>query len=87
MTRSTTILSTEALALALRAARRRQGFTQKELARRSGIPQPNISDFERGVAAPSIPTLLRLVASLELDLVLREQDLEASVADLFAEQG
>ena len=44
-----------------------------ELARRTGVAQPTISAYERGVHEPSLRTLRTLVAGsgLELDIVLR----------------
>src|SRR5437870_9691592 len=57
----------------VRTARLRQGITQRELARRSRIPQPMISLIERGLQDPRYSTLERLlaVASQELDAVDR----------------
>jgi transcriptional regulator with XRE-family HTH domain len=55
---------------ALRYARRRAGFTQRELAGRAGVPQPAIARIERGTVSPRVATLERLLAatgdSLEL---------------------
>lgn len=48
-------------AMLLRNARRRGGITQAELARRAGVQQSVISDYERGKREPSLPTLKRLV--------------------------
>jgi transcriptional regulator with XRE-family HTH domain len=45
----------------LNMARRRAGLTQRELAKRSGIPQPSISRIERGQASPTVDTLERLL--------------------------
>jgi uncharacterized protein len=45
----------------LRAARRRQGLSQAELARRAGTSQPVISAYERGRRDPTYGTLRRLV--------------------------
>lgn len=49
------------------------GVSQVELARRTGVAQPTISAYERGVHEPSLRTLRTLVAGsgLELDIVLR----------------
>ena len=57
----------------LRGARRGAGFSQRELARRTGMTQASISRIERGVVSPSIDTLGRL---------LRECDAELSVVRL-----
>ena len=46
----------------VRTARLRQGITQRELARRSRIPQPMISLIERGLQDPRYSTLQRILA-------------------------
>jgi transcriptional regulator with XRE-family HTH domain len=52
----------------LNMARRRAGFTQRELARRSGIPQPSISRIERGQVSPTVDTLERLLRATDQEL-------------------
>lgn len=42
-------------------ARRRAGFTQRELARRAGMLQPAIARIERGRVSPTVATLDRLL--------------------------
>jgi transcriptional regulator with XRE-family HTH domain len=55
------------------AARKRLGLTQRELAERTGIPQPMISAIERGQQDPRHSTLERIMAAAgqELDMVVR----------------
>ena len=45
-------------------ARNAEGLTQKELSKRSGIAQGDISKLENGNANPSIRTLQRLAAAM-----------------------
>lgn len=52
----------------LRESRRRAGLSQRQLARGAGTSQPAIARYERGSAAPSLSTLLRILAVLGLDL-------------------
>jgi transcriptional regulator with XRE-family HTH domain len=52
----------------LLAARRLQGFTQKELASKSGVAQARISRIEQGVMLPTLPQLLRLARALAVPL-------------------
>ena len=54
-------------------ARRAARFSQRELARRSGVPQASISRIEAGIVAPRTSTLDRLLAACgrDLDLVGR----------------
>lgn len=54
----------------LREARSRSGLTQVELARRAGLTQSVISDYERGRREPSLSMLSRLVAASGLDLTV-----------------
>jgi transcriptional regulator with XRE-family HTH domain len=49
----------------LRELRTAAGFTQRELAKRSGTSSAAISNFEAGNNAPTLGTLLRLADSLE----------------------
>jgi transcriptional regulator with XRE-family HTH domain len=55
------------------AARKRLRLTQRELAERTGIPQPMISAIERGQQDPRHSTLERIMAAAgqELDMVMR----------------
>jgi transcriptional regulator with XRE-family HTH domain len=60
-----------AIGRACRTVRRRLGWRQVDLAARAGVSQPLISDIERGfVARVSLHTLRRVLAALEIDLVL-----------------
>lgn len=47
----------------IHAMRSRAGFSQAELARRSGIPRTAINAYERGTREPGGPTLIRLADS------------------------
>lgn len=60
----------------LREARRRAGFSQSELARRAGVPQSVISEYEAGKRQPAVPTLARLVDATghELTIGLERSD-------------
>ena len=49
---------------ALIDARKETGMTQKELSKRTGIAQGDISKLESGTANPSIKTLQRLAAGM-----------------------
>jgi transcriptional regulator with XRE-family HTH domain len=55
----------QAVAEALTTARQRAGITQKELARRAGMAQQNVSRIESGTHANiTVETLRRLAAAL-----------------------
>jgi transcriptional regulator with XRE-family HTH domain len=58
--------------LAIRALRRKRGWTQAELAERCGLSQSTISDIEGGLAFSSTPdTLTRVVGALGARLLVR----------------
>jgi predicted nucleotidyltransferase len=50
----------------VRRARERAGLSQRELARRAGIHQPNVSAIERGRVVPSEETLRRLLDAVRV---------------------
>jgi transcriptional regulator with XRE-family HTH domain len=54
-------------------ARSEAGISQRELARRSGVPQAAISRMERGVVSPRVETLDRLLRSCGRDLEVVER--------------
>ena len=60
----------DSVGASLRAARKATGLNQPELAERTGIPQPNISAYERGAREPNLANLSRLVAALHHTFVL-----------------
>jgi len=46
--------------------REKSGLSMRELARRSGVSQPFLSQIERGVSAPSMVTTYRLAEALDV---------------------
>lgn len=70
----------------VRTARRRAGLTQRELARRSGIPQPTISRIERGLVSPTFDTLRPLVEAAGMQLQLAEPVSDGVDRSLIREQ-
>jgi HTH-type transcriptional regulator/antitoxin HipB len=55
---------------AVRAARRRAGLSQVELAERTGMTQPAIARLERGLVSPTVITLDRVARALGAELVV-----------------
>ena len=53
----------------LKEARRARGLTQHDVARASGIDQPNISAIENGRRVPSVETMHRLLLACGFELV------------------
>src|ERR1700733_1288757 len=60
----------EDMRLALKAAREKRGWTQRDLARRLGLTQAHISGIESGKIVPRYDTLLELVRILDRDLLM-----------------
>ena len=56
-------------------ARKASGLTQKELSRRTGIAQADISKLENGSANPSIRTLKRLAAGMGMTVKIEFEPL------------
>lgn len=53
----------------IRGARDDAGWTQQDLAQRTGIRRPNIARLERGAGLPNLSTLIKIAAGLEIPLV------------------
>jgi transcriptional regulator with XRE-family HTH domain len=60
-----------AIIAAIVEARKNSGLTQKELAKRTGIAQGDISKIENANANPSLDTLKRLAAGMDMRLNLQ----------------
>lgn len=54
----------------VRKHRRINGWTQAEMAIKCGLSRVGVSDIERGVFTPSIPTLLRIAKKMNVDIVV-----------------
>jgi len=54
----------------LRNARKKRGWSQRELARHLGIAQRHVSGIESGKIVPRYDTLLELVRTLNYDLIM-----------------
>jgi transcriptional regulator with XRE-family HTH domain len=55
---------------AVRAARRKAGMSQVELARLAGTSQPSIARLERGLVSPTVISLDRIARALGAELVI-----------------
>jgi transcriptional regulator with XRE-family HTH domain len=63
-------LQTEAIIEALVSARKRQGWSQRDLSERTEMPQSHISKIESGAVDIKLSTLQELARLLDLELVL-----------------
>lgn len=57
-------------------ARDKTGMTQKELAKKSGLTQSNISNIEKGVTKPTIDSLKKIADATGKRLVIQFGDRE-----------
>lgn len=76
----------EDLRKTLREARTHQGWGQRELGSKIGLPQPHISAIESGRVVPRFDTLIDIVRVLELDLVPVPRSLVPAVQSLIRAQ-
>ena len=73
--------ASESLGETLRARRIAAGLTQRELAARAGVPQPNVSAYEVGRREPSLETAQRIDRALSVPVMAR---LTAARSELLA---
>lgn len=72
-------MTTMPIADALRKRRLNAGLSQRALAVRAGVPQPNIAAYESGRRIPSAGTLDRLAAVLDAPTFDRIRDARAAI--------
>jgi transcriptional regulator with XRE-family HTH domain len=66
----------------LKKARKRHGWSQREMGSRLGLPQMHISGIESGKIVPRYDTLLELVRILDHDLLMVPRALVPAVQSL-----
>jgi transcriptional regulator with XRE-family HTH domain len=76
----------EELRLRIKEARRKRAWSQRDLAARTGLPQPHVSGIESGDTVPRFDTLLDIVRVLDLDLLLVPRTLVPAVQSLIRAQ-
>jgi len=77
--------------MAIRSLRQRAGLSQRQLALRMGVPRTYVSKIENEKATPTLSSLARLAAALEVsvpDLLMacgpsREEEIKQALADPF----
>ena len=72
--------------LALKAAREKRGWSQRNLASQLGLTQTHISGIESGKIVPRYDTLLELVRILDRDLIMVPRALVPVVQSLIRDQ-
>ncbi|MEJ2426732.1 MAG: helix-turn-helix transcriptional regulator [Candidatus Thiodiazotropha sp.] len=58
------------LGAAIRRARKAQQLSQTDLAQKAFLRQPLISDLENGTSNPTLDTVFKVLAALDLDLTV-----------------
>lgn len=65
----------------LRALRKARGLTQSRLAQKLGVGQSRVADIEANPGAMSVDQLFRVLAALDVQLVLRDKQAAASLEE------
>lgn len=65
------IYSTKALGSAIRRQRKTKKLSQKEAGSTFNIDQTTVSSIEQGAAGTRLETLFRMLAALDLEMVIR----------------
>jgi HTH-type transcriptional regulator/antitoxin HipB len=66
--------SPTSLGLIVRDARTKKGLSQTAAGKSVGIDQPTLSKIERGESNARIDTLFRLLAALDMEIILRPRN-------------
>ena len=64
----------------IRELREDRDLTQKELARKAGLTQANVSKIEKGISRPTIDTLIKLARALGRQLTVRLDEYEGVIS-------
>ena len=70
----TKITSRESLGYILRSVRKKKGLSQTDAGKSVGIDQPTLSVIERGETNIRIDTLFRLLAALDMEMIVRPRE-------------
>lgn len=81
------IYSPVQLANTMKLVRQKNNWTQSDLAKRIGIKQATISNFENNPDNTTLTTLFRILQSLGMGVALYEKDDVASGSDNNSQQG
>lgn len=66
--------SPHSLGLILRSVRKTQGLSQTEAGKSVGIDQATLSKIERGESNTRIETIFRLLAALDMEMIVRPRE-------------
>ena len=72
---------------ALRAARAKKGFSQRELSAKAGVPQSHISRIERGAVDLQLSSLIEIARVLDLEVMMVPRKLVPAVQAIVRNEG
>lgn len=67
------VVSPETLGRAIKRQRKSNGITQREAGEAFRLDQSTVSDIENGTPGTRLETLFRLLAALDLEMVIRSK--------------
>ncbi|MCI7605693.1 MAG: helix-turn-helix transcriptional regulator [Spirochaetales bacterium] len=59
--------------------RKKQKITQKELSKKTGLSQANISNIENGITCPTVDSLLKIAAALGKRLIVTFEEMGRNI--------
>lgn len=65
----------------LRSVRKEKGLSQSEAGGLVGIDQPTLSKIERGESNARMDTLFRLLAALEMELIIKPREKRSNLSE------
>lgn len=74
------VYSPETLGNVVKRARKREGLNQKEAGTPFNIEQSTVSSIEQGTPGTRLETVFRLLAALDLEMVIRSKNFSDSSA-------
>jgi HTH-type transcriptional regulator/antitoxin HipB len=76
-----TVKTSQQLGSVLRGYRKERRLTQQQIGAKTGIPQPIISQMEDDPGPKALSQLLKVLAALELEFVVRKKRMSQVPAD------
>lgn len=75
------VISPKTLGSTIREQRKARGFTQHDVMERFQVQQKTLSDIENGAGGTRLSTLLRVLAALDLELVIQSKVEKSNISD------
>ena len=73
--------SPTSLGMILRSARKQKNLSQTEAGKSVGIDQPTMSKIERGESHARVDTLFRLLAALDMEMIVRPREKKTDMSE------